>query len=1151
MSPSSSWKDLSNCTTTSTTTSNSSTFSSWLFELTCRVPNEKGEVSYTTTKLVSSYCTNNHHSNNTNDDSEISKVPNESSSSDAPLLDPLLSSMDVNFDTPSSQKKNVSGWSFSRIGNDNDKTKKIERNHTNDNSTDNNTNGGCWGMTSENNHILTLTYRTTTTTTGKNCVFREIYNLEDDVLRVEKIENSNLSIPGCWSCPFHMVRIFLRSKKDQSSIRSPPTFSDENQSNIIMDSHNLPLPPWCTNENEYNDSIYGPIVIFALPSSSTLPELQQQEQPYAPPPALLWKVQIPPLSENDDMSLLLESITMLDAKLNYSPMMTDPTHIYINGYQSWSFAGTVKRAYTQPTSAMPNVFSKAFNDGGTIPSSIKTNNRSLFECCKRLLYTKSKKKERQSLSQSNDEQYREIDYNDLAFYTSDFFTCVTSSLDHYNSWDENGVPALILGWLSQHNQFGLITADQSLERFIMHCSLGDDGIHLAARKNKRQTHNFVQTDWGYCQLIIGKNNNAEYDEEPLAHYLSAAAAYNRARPFVVDQYQEPSVGWCSWYHYYDKIDANTLIDNFQRLNKLRSHISPNLAIIDDGYMTAWGDWDSLKPKQFADDNCNGAPVLKVLADGIRNSGMKPGIWLAPFACDKHSIIAKQHPDWIIRNHSGRPSNSSNCGKFFYGLDATNPAVREHAYCAVRRAVQEWGYETLKLDFLYAACLTGTNKYDPSLSRAETMQLALKTLREAAGPTTFLIGCGCPLGSAIGIVDGMRVSADTGPTFYPEFPLPKWDNGTLPSLRAMIRNSLTRSGMGHRWWHNDPDCVLLGETTKLNDFEVISAATIVAMTGGMMLLSDDLTKLSDERLKIGTRIYPVTGTTAVPMDLHCPRMENSNGLPNLLKFWCIDSIENNGKGDVSDTLNSCMKSPQEAVSLKGYNADALHNARCNSYSDDQVVTNPNERIRTCLRVAKGLGIWSVVSLSNWQDKPAVINVPMKILTTFPKTSDKPWSDNSVINGYHVFAFWSSTYLWLPNSSKNQPNMLSKRLFAHESEIFHVKAVKPNEPQYIGSDIHFSCGYEIKQFTLAPHTMVIKFKNYYKRSGFIYIYVPFHGNKREVQILFDNEEQVPSIMCSIPFLNDDGSSLHNAGRVMKIWVEIPGNCDEDKAILTVTY
>ena len=76
-----------------------------------------------------------------------------------------------------------------------------------------------------------------------------------------------------------------------------------------------------------------------------------------------------------------------------------------------------------------------------------------------------------------------------------------------------------------------------------------------------------------------------------------------------------------------------------------------------------------------------------------------------------------------------------------------------------------------LDFLYASCLEGNGKYDLSMTRAQAMHLAMRTIRQAAGPDVFLIGCGCPIGVGIGYVDGMRVSADTGPSWYPGFPLP--------------------------------------------------------------------------------------------------------------------------------------------------------------------------------------------------------------------------------------------------------------------------------------------------------------------------------------------------------------------------------------------
>ena len=170
----------------------------------------------------------------------------------------------------------------------------------------------------------------------------------------------------------------------------------------------------------------------------------------------------------------------------------------------------------------------------------------------------------------------------------------------------------------------------------------------------------------------------------------------------------PFVGASRRYHYYSDIDHASLWRNARVLERSRDSLGFNVCLIDDGYMTAWGDWTSLKPGKFVDTGAGGGEGggLRVLADEIRARGMKPGVWLAPFACDKGSRLARDHPEWIIRNDFGRPANSANCGKFFYGLDATHPAVRRHVFDTVHRAVHEWGFDVLKLDFLYASCLEG-------------------------------------------------------------------------------------------------------------------------------------------------------------------------------------------------------------------------------------------------------------------------------------------------------------------------------------------------------------------------------------------------------------------------------------------------------------
>jgi len=492
--------------------------------------------------------------------------------------------------------------------------------------------------------------------------------------------------------------------------------------------------------------------------------------------------------------------------------------------------------------------------------------------------------------------------------------------------------------------------------------------------------------------------------------------------------------------------------------------------------------------------------------------MIPGLWMAPFACDKHSKIAKEHPDWIIQNDEGRAANSSNCGKFFYGLDATNPAVREFAFKSVRRAVQEWGYDCLKLDFLYAACLEGNGKYDLSMSRAETMYLALQTLRAAAGPDTFLIGCGCPIGPAIGYVDGMRISADTGPTWYPDFPLPWWDNATLPSLRAMIRNSTTRACLGHRWWHNDPDCILLGETTSLTDNEVISAASIVAMTGGMLLLSDDLSQLTSERIRVATRIFPVTGITAVVLDLHSTSV---SGIPSLLRLWCTDSLS----PDMSFN----------AVDL------ASRNSMRASFSPMRPWKNPFSRERNSIPVAKGLGTWSVVSFSNWLDVENIVSVPIISLLPPEITSEKKCDSDELNLGYHVFAFWSSKYIWVSNSKLDGHKTISKRLGPHETEIFHVKPVHASIPQYVGSELHFTCGYEVQSISTTAKSIELQFKNESKRSGFVYLYIPSFS--RAIHVTMNRISVRPEIVTRTPQVIR--GNITYGGQIIRVYLVMNGS------------
>lgn len=830
------------------------------------------------------------------------------------------------------------------------------------------------------------------------------------------------------------------------------------------------------------------VLTFAVPITT--------EKLYDPP--LLWKVTLPPRE-----GIMLDTITVLDGSIE---LTEQSTHCYIQGYQSWSFTGAIPKGQPQPKAALPNLWSRAFNFGGALP----TPPTMVVSGTHRDPYL--------------DDYTPPPEIPNKKKYTSDFFTCITTGRNEV--MDEIGGPSLLCGWLSQHEQFGVVAMDDELHTIEMHAS------HHAL-----MTSTTTHTDWAYAQLIAPHH----YDEEPMVHFLHAAASYNEARPL---QNGPLLTGWCSWYHYYEDISAANLRNNFVRLASMKLTVPTNVAVVDDGYMTAWGDWDSLKAEKFND--------MSIVCRDISSHGMRPGLWLAPFTCDKHSTIARRHPEWIIRNDKGRPANSSNCGKFFYGLDATNPEVREHAFRSVRRAVQDWGFRVLKIDFLYAACLEGNGKYDMSMSRAQAMHLALQTIRDAAGPDVFLIGCGCPIGTGIGYVDGMRVSADTGPTWYPAFPLPWWDHSTLPSLRAMIRNSMSRAPMGHRWWHNDPDCLLLGETTSLSNDEVASAASVVAMTCGMMLLSDDLTKVSLPRMRMLTKIFPMTGVSAVVLDLHTTE---NKGMPSIMRLWCTDKY---------NSLEEFRKSPtyQQSVLDEDYNAEATYFGRHSSFSFDEPIPHQNERKRSCISVASGLGTWTVVSLSNWNDYYRWLHIPQLAVESGSETGWGPRRSPSLsssdvngdkVGGYHVFSFWSGRYCWIPTKTTEDDStnrdLISRRMAPHSTEIFHIRPVTRGIPQYVGSDLHFSCGYEVLSFEQGanPNKVRIQLKTDLNRIGHVYLFVPTVDTSH-LRVTVAGEPGRWSVFGNTP---KEGGPTNCCGRIIRIKVIIHANGSKGDGEISVDF
>jgi alpha-galactosidase len=331
---------------------------------------------------------------------------------------------------------------------------------------------------------------------------------------------------------------------------------------------------------------------------------------------------------------------------------------------------------------------------------------------------------------------------------------------------------------------------------------------------------------GTLRFVDGELHGADREYESLEHWAADAGQANHAR--ISAPYQ---VGWCSWYHYFDRVTEADVRANLA----LAVDWPFDVFQIDDGYQAAIGDW-LITNEKFPS-------TLDELASAIANEGRRQGIWIAPFLAAPDSDVARQHPEWFATHASGRRligSVNDPWGGAVHVLDTTNPAVLDHLE-ATARALVDAGFTYLKLDFTYAPGLAGQFA-EPSQSPADRVRSGFEAVRRGAGDDAFLLGCGAPIGPCIGLVDGMRIGPDVAPYWDPLPRIAGYD-ATVPSTLNAVNATKARQFMHRRLWLNDPDCVMLRTTdTQLTPEQAQTWAFTVADSGGMVLVSDDLSLL---------------------------------------------------------------------------------------------------------------------------------------------------------------------------------------------------------------------------------------------------------------------------------------------------------------------
>ncbi|KAF7728996.1 hypothetical protein EC973_005027 [Apophysomyces ossiformis] len=300
-------------------------------------------------------------------------------------------------------------------------------------------------------------------------------------------------------------------------------------------------------------------------------------------------------------------------------------------------------------------------------------------------------------------------------------------------------------------------------------------------------------------------------------------------------------GWTSWYNYYGDVSEDIVLQNVDALQK---HGYPiNIFQIDDGFQTAIGDWLSINNK-FPSG-------MKAVASRIKEAGFMAGLWLAPYAVGFTSKLAKEHPDWLIKDQQGKPVVAGPNWGGFYALDMYHPEAREYLKKVFDTVLQDWGFDMLKLDFCFAAAMI------PRLgkSRGEIMWDAMVLIRELVGPTKLILGCGVPLASAWRKVDYCRIGSDVAPW---------WEDTKLKLLHVRERvstanslvSTLVRWPMSDRMFGNDPDVMILrNKKNKLKPDERYTLCVLNNILGSLVFSSDNVAEYGPDEHLLYAATFP--------------------------------------------------------------------------------------------------------------------------------------------------------------------------------------------------------------------------------------------------------------------------------------------------------
>ncbi len=390
-------------------------------------------------------------------------------------------------------------------------------------------------------------------------------------------------------------------------------------------------------------------------------------------------------------------------------------------------------------------------------------------------------------------------------------------------------------------------------------------------------------DWNDRNYTLDYRTGLDYGRELLfqAREEFCTKRLGLTHRFVPIKFEQPKVGWMTWYATGFDTDEKTLLENSRRFKELFGPYA--------GELTIWVDWEWCHCN-FEGVGEEGADIfhprkgpypngLAAVAEEIRRLGMTPALWIGATNEGRKNEMLEQNPGFLAGQ------NRMWCGQWW--IDPSNPEVLDEYVSRIFRQILEWGYGVIKWDCLPASLQSWALLHDHFAEKRISPEAGLRKVaaaaRKAISEETYLLSCsGQSEYDICGIMDFCDAARVGGDVFG-------WHEFITQGLERILHFYPCHNTA----LHVDADNLVLRD-----EFNTLAQArtrvTIYSLCGLPVTVGDRLELLDEARIDMLRRIMPPA--VIRPQELVSKRM---NGTMQLLCLhiardygsWCVGAICN--------------------------------------------------------------------------------------------------------------------------------------------------------------------------------------------------------------------------------------------------------------------